>query len=163
MVLYDFIFFFFKQKTAYEMRISDWSSDVCSSDLDLALDTYFGLFWAPDLPFAANTKFVGDYKKQFKDTPTFYGAQSYDAINLIASAVVATKGNLKDKAAVQKALEAAKIDSVRGPFKFNTNHFPIEAIYQQEAYKAGDGEYDIRTISKIVDNLEDPYAKQCKM
>src|SRR3546814_1211020 len=28
------IFFFFKQKTAYEMRISDWSSDVCSSDLD---------------------------------------------------------------------------------------------------------------------------------
>src|SRR3546814_19012190 len=28
-----FVFFFFKQKTAYEMRISDWSSDVCSSDL----------------------------------------------------------------------------------------------------------------------------------
>src|SRR3546814_9591031 len=31
-----FLFFFFKQKTAYEMRISDWSSDVCSSDLDPA-------------------------------------------------------------------------------------------------------------------------------
>src|SRR3546814_5452279 len=30
-------FFFFKQKTAYEMRISDWSSDVCSSDLDVTL------------------------------------------------------------------------------------------------------------------------------
>src|SRR3546814_5591071 len=30
-------FFFFKQKTAYEMRISDWSSDVCSSDLFLDL------------------------------------------------------------------------------------------------------------------------------
>src|SRR3546814_12202482 len=30
----DDVFFFFKQKTAYEMRISDWSSDVCSSDLD---------------------------------------------------------------------------------------------------------------------------------
>src|SRR3546814_12093879 len=30
-------FFFFKQKTAYEMRISDWSSDVCSSDLGLHL------------------------------------------------------------------------------------------------------------------------------
>src|SRR3546814_3464341 len=29
----SFVFFFFKQKTAYEMRISDWSSDVCSSDL----------------------------------------------------------------------------------------------------------------------------------
>src|SRR3546814_3944928 len=32
-VLVIFMFFFFKQKTAYEMRISDWSSDVCSSDL----------------------------------------------------------------------------------------------------------------------------------
>src|SRR3546814_9236384 len=29
-------FFFFKQKTAYEMRISDWSSDVCSSDLEIS-------------------------------------------------------------------------------------------------------------------------------
>src|SRR3546814_10652215 len=29
----SYVFFFFKQKTAYEMRISDWSSDVCSSDL----------------------------------------------------------------------------------------------------------------------------------
>src|SRR3546814_1108146 len=35
MLLYYFSFFFFKQKTAYEMRISDWSSDVCSSDLEL--------------------------------------------------------------------------------------------------------------------------------
>src|SRR3546814_2329909 len=31
--MFFFIFFFFKQKTAYELRISDWSSDVCSSDL----------------------------------------------------------------------------------------------------------------------------------
>src|SRR3546814_3945996 len=34
LVVCCYIFFFFKQKTAYEMRISDWSSDVCSSDLD---------------------------------------------------------------------------------------------------------------------------------
>src|SRR3546814_2304810 len=34
---YDFVFFFFKQKTAYEMRISDWSSDVCSSDLYIVI------------------------------------------------------------------------------------------------------------------------------
>src|SRR3546814_3146161 len=38
-----FVFFFFKQKTAYEMRISDWSSDVCSSDLKLAGEELVGL------------------------------------------------------------------------------------------------------------------------
>src|SRR3546814_17572539 len=42
------MFFFFKQKTAYEMRISDWSSDVCSSDLVVAAQVgedvqHFGL------------------------------------------------------------------------------------------------------------------------
>src|SRR3546814_232044 len=37
-----FSFFFFKQKTAYEMRISDWSSDVCSSDLALKRAIYTG-------------------------------------------------------------------------------------------------------------------------
>src|SRR3546814_5455048 len=37
-MLYMFCIFFFKQKTAYEMRISDWSSDVCSSDLRQEMD-----------------------------------------------------------------------------------------------------------------------------
>src|SRR3546814_1720642 len=42
-VIFVFCFFFFKQKTAYEMRISDWSSDVCSSDLDRrGVETIFG-------------------------------------------------------------------------------------------------------------------------
>src|SRR3546814_6605943 len=47
------LFFFFKQKTAYEMRISDWSSDVCSSDL-LGLGVG-GLDDASSLAFAPNT------------------------------------------------------------------------------------------------------------
>src|SRR3546814_9410076 len=42
--MFSFFVFFFKQKTAYEMRISDWSSDVCSSDLDgLTLPSYLTL------------------------------------------------------------------------------------------------------------------------
>src|SRR3546814_19421318 len=42
--MFCFVFFFFKQKTAYEMRISDWSSDVCSSDLvgDRIILSYLG-------------------------------------------------------------------------------------------------------------------------
>src|SRR3546814_17446904 len=44
MCILIFMFFFFKQKTAYEMRISDWSSDVCSSDL-VAARPLFGLKW----------------------------------------------------------------------------------------------------------------------
>src|SRR3546814_9185121 len=42
-VFFPIVCFFFKQKTAYEMRISDWSSDVCSSDLCLAHQSSGGL------------------------------------------------------------------------------------------------------------------------
>src|SRR3546814_2904839 len=45
MVFSFFLFFFFKQKTAYEMRISDWSSDVCSSDLDWTDGTMTDFKW----------------------------------------------------------------------------------------------------------------------
>src|SRR3546814_6200646 len=43
------VFFFFKQKTAYEMRISDWSSDVCSSDLIAQILAFLGVRpqWEP--------------------------------------------------------------------------------------------------------------------
>src|SRR3546814_14536554 len=63
--------FFFKQKTAYEMRISDWSSDVCSSDLREALDSH-GLVDAckarppyrqNDCPGAAGSQFVALRRK----------------------------------------------------------------------------------------------------
>src|SRR3546814_6757823 len=64
------IIFFFKQKTAYEMRISDWSSDVCSSDLanakaeDTSLDIWFmervGNGWGPPQNMGAPINSAGN-------------------------------------------------------------------------------------------------------
>src|SRR6202012_5402103 len=86
---------------------------------DLALGVPGAQEWVNDLPNDANKKFVADYIKKYPGhRPSFYGAQSYDAANLIASAVAATKGNLTDKTAVQKAMEKANFKSVRGDFKF---------------------------------------------
>src|SRR3546814_3726020 len=61
-----FIIFFFKQKTAYEMRISDWSSDVCSSDLEIALPTcdawkvFQALLLGSELQYQGPALAVGD-------------------------------------------------------------------------------------------------------
>src|SRR3546814_13737511 len=53
-------FFFFKQKTAYEMRISDWSSDVCSSDLAILEDlAWLGLVW--EQPVRRQSDHLADY------------------------------------------------------------------------------------------------------
>src|SRR6184192_4941653 len=43
----EIVFFCFKQKTAYEMSIGDWSSDVCSSDLKRIADAYAKVGWIP--------------------------------------------------------------------------------------------------------------------
>ena len=89
-----------------------------------------------DLPNETNKMFVADYLKKYPGLrPSFYGAQTYDAANLVASAVAATNGNLSDKVAVQKALEKADFKSVRGKFRFNTNHIPIQNFYLQETVK----------------------------
>src|SRR3546814_4951050 len=60
-------FFFFKQKTAYEMRISDWSSDVCSSDL-WSEWAWTMLRMLPDMPLLGRLSHVSaeDYGKRFK-------------------------------------------------------------------------------------------------
>ena len=107
---------------------------------DLALGVPGAQEWVNDLPNAANKKFVADFEKKYPGKkPSFYGAQSYDAANLINSAVVATKGKLSDKAAVQKALEKADFKSVRGGFKYGNNHFPIQNYYLQDVGQGRQG------------------------
>src|SRR3546814_7010709 len=59
-----FFFFFFKQKTAYEMRISDWSSDVCSSDLEETVE--FDMLHA--VPPQVAPQFVADSQLANADT-----------------------------------------------------------------------------------------------
>src|SRR3546814_4765065 len=64
--LTSFLIFFFKQKTAYEMRISDWSSDVCSSDLVVVADH---VDWYEMRKIADGTDVI---RKQAFDHPSMY-------------------------------------------------------------------------------------------
>ncbi len=130
---------------------------------DLALGVPGAQEWVNDLPNEANKKFVADFIKKYPGKkPSFYGAQSYDAANLIASAVNALHGNLSDKTAVEAALKKADFKSVRGDFKFNNNHFPIQAFYLQDVVKQGN-DYVLKTVATIVKNNEDAFHSQCPM
>ena len=131
---------------------------------DLALGVPGAQEWVNDLPNDTNKKFVADYMKKYPGhRPSFYGAQTYDAANLVASAVAATKGNLTDKAAVQKALEKANFKSVRGGFKFGNNHIPIQNFYLQEAVKDSSGNIVLKTVATIVENNQDRFHNECNM
>src|SRR5471030_2779385 len=118
---------------------------------DIALGVLGAQEWVNDLPNPVNKAFVADFEKKYPGhKPSFYGAQSYDAANLIASAVSATKGKLDDKATVQKALEKADFKSVRGNFRFGNNHFPIQNFYLQDVVKDAKGDYVLKAVATIV-------------
>jgi branched-chain amino acid transport system substrate-binding protein len=119
--------------------------------------------WSPDMDNAANKRFVGDYLKKYGKYPSFYGAQSYDAIMLIKSAVEATGGNLKDKDALRKALMAANFDSVRGRYTYGNNHMPIQNFYLREVVADSEGRWTTKIVSTVYKNHQDPHAKDCKM
>ena len=81
--------------------------------------------WVNDLPNEQNKKFVADYRKKYPGLrPSFYGAQSYDAAQLINSAVVAVKGDTSKKDEMKAAMEKADFKSVRGAFKIRQQPHP---------------------------------------
>jgi len=120
--------------------------------------------WVNDLPNEQNKKFVADYRKKYPGLrPTYYGAQAYDAAQLINSAVVAVKGDTSKKDAMKAEMEKANFKSLRGPFKFGNNHVPIQNFYLQDVVKDADGALSLKTVATIVKDSQDRFHDKCPM
>lgn len=120
--------------------------------------------WVNDLPGAENKAFVADYRKKYPNLrPTYYGAQAYDAAQLINSAVVAVKGDVTKKDAMRAEMEKANFKSLRGSFKYGANHIPIQNFYLQDVVKDADGQLSLKTVATIVKDDQDRFHDKCKM
>ncbi len=120
--------------------------------------------WVNDLPGEQNKKFVEDYRKKYAPLrPTYYGAQAYDAAQLINSAVVAVKGDTSKKDAMKAAMEKADFKSLRGAFKYGNNHIPIQNFYLQDVVKGADGSLSLKTVATIVKDNQDNFHDKCPM
>ena len=119
-------------------------------------------YWSSELNVPASRKYVAAFRKKFGYTPSYYGAQSYDGIMLIDSAVRAVKGNLADKEGMIKAMEKADYASTRGHYTYNVNHFPIENFYLLRAEKGPHGMV-MRIEGTIFKNHKDAYYHECHM
>lgn len=120
--------------------------------------------WVNDLPNEQNKRFVADYRKKYTGLrPTYYGAQAYDAAQLINSAVVAVKGDTSKKDAMKAEMEKANFKSLRGAFKFGNNHIPVQSFYLQDVVKDGEGQLSLKTVATIVENNQDRFHDKCAM
>jgi branched-chain amino acid transport system substrate-binding protein len=130
---------------------------------DAALGNFEARYWSPDLKVEASQKYVADFKKKFGYTPSYYGAQSFDGILLIDSAVRAVKGDLSDKKGMVAAMRKADFKSTRGKFTYNVNQFPIENFYLLKAVKGAGGEVEMQIQKTIFENHKDSYYQECPM
>ena len=133
------------------------------AQLDAALGMLAGSNWAPNLDNPQNKAFVDAYLKEYNAVPATYAFQAYDAAMLIDSAVKAVKGDLTNKDALRAALMKADFKSLRGGFKFNTNHYPIQDFYLVKVAKRPDGKFETEIEKKVFSNYGDSYAKDCAM
>jgi len=130
---------------------------------DLALGVPGAQQWVNDLPFDANKKFVSGFREKYKTSPSFYASQSYDAAQLINSAVTAVKGDVSKKDAMRDEMRKANFPSVRGPFKYGNNHIPIQNFYLQDVVKNADGSLSLKTVATIVKDSQDRFHGKCPM
>ncbi len=119
--------------------------------------------WAHDMDNPENKRFVADFQKEFGRLPSLYASQGYDAALLIDGAVRDVKGKLDDKEALRKALEAKRFKSVRGDFKFNVNHYPVQNYYLRVIGRDDKGRITNKTMGTVFSNHADAYVAQCKM
>jgi branched-chain amino acid transport system substrate-binding protein len=126
-----------------------------------------GLFnsshWAHDMDNAENKRFVADFQKEYGRLPSLYAAQGYDTALLIDAAVRDTKGKLEDKNLLRQALEAKRFKSVRGDFKFNSNHYPVQNYYLRVIGRDAQGRVTNKTMGTVFTEHADAYVGQCKM
>ena len=117
--------------------------------------------WSEHLDNPANRRFVTAYRAKYDRPPTSYAASQYDAIMLLDSAIKAAGSADPEK--LLAPMRDAKFDSVRGAFRFNTNHFPIQTIYMERIAKGADGALASQLIGAAEKDVADPYAKDCAL
>ncbi len=125
---------------------------------------YLTTQWTSQQDNEASKAFVAAFEKEYGRRPTVYAATSYDTARLIGSALKAVNGDIKGKPdAFREALRKADFESVRGSFKFNTNHYPIQDWYLVKVERNSDGKLDYKAVSTIAKDHTDPYVSQCEM
>ena len=138
--------------------------DVIRPVGEAMLGIYDTAHWGIDLPNAANKRFVAEFEKEYKRLPSVLASQGYDTAMLIDAAVRDVKGNFDNKEALRAAIKAARFESTRGEFKFNTNQFPIQNYYLRLIEKDAQG----RLVNKVNGppvfvNRGDAYVQDCPM
>jgi branched-chain amino acid transport system substrate-binding protein len=115
------------------------------------------LHYGDGLTNAKDKAFRAAYAKAFKSDADVYAVGGYDAAQLLNAGLTAVKGDITKRNELVAAMEAAKIDSPRGPMTLSKAHNPVQDIYLRKV----EGKEN-KVVSVAIKGLTDP-ARGCKL
>ena len=124
---------------------------------DAAEGLFTALHYADSLDTKRDNAFRLTYAKTYKLQPDVYAVQGYDAAQMLAIGLNATKGDATNSADISAALGKATIDSPRGPFTLSKAHNPVQDFYLRQV-----GAKENKKVGIASAKLEDP-ARGCKL
>lgn len=124
---------------------------------DAADGLFTALHYADSLDTKRDNAFRLTYAKTYRLQPDVYAVQGYDAAQMLAIGLNATKGDATKSADISAALGKATIDSPRGPFTLSKAHNPVQDFYLRQV-----GAKENKKVGIASAKLEDP-ARGCKL
>lgn len=119
--------------------------------------------WAADLKTPGNAEFVAAFAKKYNGRyPTVYAAMAYDVVMAIDAAVRDVKGNVANRDAVVAALKKANFSSLRGPFTYGVNNFPVQNYYLRVVEKDATGKIHNKLVGTVMEKHPDAYVAECR-
>lgn len=134
--------------------ITDGTLEAQGADAEGLLTT---LHYGDGLDNPKDKAFRASYEKTYKMAPDVFAVQGYDAAQMLAIGLNATKGDVSRKADFAKAVTAAKIDSPRGVFTIGASHNPVQDIYLRQVVGK-----ENKVIGIAAKALADP-SRGCRM
>ncbi len=134
--------------------ITDGTLEAQGADAEGLLTT---LHYGDGLDNPKDKAFRASYEKTYKMAPDVFAVQGYDAAQMLAIGLNATKGDVSRKADFAKAVTAARIDSPRGVFTIGASHNPVQDIYLRQVVGK-----ENKVIGIAAKALADP-SRGCRM
>jgi branched-chain amino acid transport system substrate-binding protein len=112
---------------------------------------------------AKSQHFADTFEAKYGRIPSAYAAVAYDVANLLNASLTDIGGKIEDTAALRKAIDTVKFDSVRDGFSFNTNQFPIQDMYETVVGQDAKGRWTGLYKGVAVEKKHDSYAQDCHL
>jgi len=140
-----------------------WERPMLPAMTDAGMEVLNVAPWSPDLDTPLSKRLITDFELEYGRPVTGWVAQGYDTAQMLDAALRATGGRTGDRDAVRTALRRAEFPSVRGTFRFDTNHFPSVNVYLRRTTRDAKGRPTEELRSTLIKDWHSRDAGLCPM